>query len=360
MNFSTIINHIKHKINHIPIHEPIYIYIGVGTYAGLKNNNGILELQNYHQYPPFLQNLKNIISDLNLFIILIDPMQEQPPYMVADKGLYEEIVDNNNKIYSSNDKKLIVYSLLQNIYTDPYENYNNNYINITQELRELNNYVIEKNITLLYHDFTGRRNSLLSEYFDKELKYSLNKVIYGISARQDHGCYFDLNHIGSFFPFRIIREPGKRQLVELFNIYNYIINDYSIDNDSHNYPEYMRSMINSQIEQVITIVKTDLTNHIMSLLRILYRLMSGDDKYEEINIDYSFNYFSKYCRDEYLKLFHERQYNSLYRKIIDGFSKDMDIVAKLKKYEISGNEMLLFIIHGDKPYEWYNNIKQFF
>ena len=58
MNFSTIINNIKNKINNIPINEPIYIYIGIGTYAGLINNNsGILEPQNYHQYPPFLQNL---------------------------------------------------------------------------------------------------------------------------------------------------------------------------------------------------------------------------------------------------------------------------------------------------------------
>ena len=55
---------------------------------GLKNNNGILEPQNYHQYPPFLQHLKNKIVDLNLFIVLIDPMQEQPPYMVADKGMH--------------------------------------------------------------------------------------------------------------------------------------------------------------------------------------------------------------------------------------------------------------------------------
>ena len=269
--------------------------------------------------------------------------------------------DNNYKLYSSNDHKLIVYSLHEKIYTDPYEGYNDN-INITQELRELNNYVIANRFTLLYHDFTGRRNSLLSEYFDKEIGHSLNHVIYGMSTREDHGCYFDLSVMSSYFPFRIIREPGKRVFVELFNIYNYIINDKInlIQIESQYYDQHMSPMINCQIEQVITVVKTDLTNHIMSILRILHRLIVGDEQYENLHIDYSFNYFPKYCREEYLNLFHERQYKILYNKIIDFFSKDMDIIANLKKYDISGRDMLLFITHGDKPYEWYNNIKLFF
>jgi hypothetical protein len=361
MNLSTIVKNIKDRINTIPYNEPIFIYIGIGTYAGLKNNNGILEQQNYHQYPPFLQNLKNIITDLNLFIILIDPIQEEPPYMVHDKGLVEEIVDNNIKLYSSNDRKINVYSLHQNIYTDPYERYDD-YVNITQELRDLNNYVIHNQITLLYHDFTGRRNSILSEYFDKEIGHSLNHVIYGMSSREDHGCYFDLSVMSSFFPFRCIIEPGKRIFIELFNIYNYIVNDKinSIPIDSRNFPVDMIPLINTQIEQVITIVRRDLTNNIMSLLRILFRLINGDEKYENINIDYSFNFFPSHCKQEFLKLYHDKYFQQLYDKIIDYFSKDMDIVAKLKKYDISGKEILLFITHGNNPYEWYNNIKQFF
>lgn len=361
MDFSTIINNIKNKINYIPINEPIFIYIGIGTYAGLINNNGILELQNYHQYPPFLQNLKNIIPNLNLFIILIDPIQEQPPYMVHDKALQEENIDNNYKFYRSNNNKLIMYSLNKKIHTEPYESYND-CINITQELRELNNYVIDNRITLLYHDFTGRRNSLLSEYFDKEIGHSLNHVIYGMSARQDHGCYFDLSDIKSYFPFRIIQEQGKRVLIELFNIYNYIVNNKInlIQIENQHYPQNMNSMINCQIEQVIDIVKKDLINHIMSSLRILHRLIVGDEQYENIHIDYIFNYFPKHYREEYFKLFYERQYKIIYNKIIDFFSKDMDIVANLKNYDISGRDMLLFITHGNKPYEWYNNIKYFF
>ena len=59
----------------------------------------------------------------------------------------------------------------KSVYTDPYEA-KENYINITDQLRHLNNFAINNNITTLYHDFSGRRNALLAEYFDKELNFS--------------------------------------------------------------------------------------------------------------------------------------------------------------------------------------------
>ena len=350
MNLSTILNTIKEKILHTLKNEITFIYIGVGTYAGLKNNNGILELANYHQYPPFLQDLKNRIPNLNLFIILIDPLQEQPPYMVADKDLQKEEEGN---AYTSKDRKLFVYSLLQSVYTDPYECYGDS-INITEELRDLNKFVIAHNSTLLYHDFTGRRNSLLAEYFDKEIGEHLSYSVYGMSARQDHGCYFDLTELGSYFPWTI--QQGR---INLFNIFYYIVNNKSITY-SDEFSQEMKSMVNKQIEQVITTVKTDLVNHMLSLLRIVFRLSIGDEKSSEVNLEHSFNFISKLHRNEFLKLYNDSHYSLLFEKLIDYFSKDIDMAAKLKKYDLNGKEILQFITQGNKPYEWYNNIKYFF
>ena len=495
MQLSTIINDIKKRILTIPLDEPVFIYIGVGTCAGLKNNNGILEPQNYHQYPPFLQHLKNKIVDLNLFIVLIDPMQEQPPYMVADKGMhwinYNDLHNNdlhnndlhnndlhNNDLHNNNNNNTnnftstlppatasaIAYSLLQSVYTDPYDCYGDS-TNITEELRELNKYVIDQGITLLYHDFTGRRNNLLAEYFDPEIKTHLNHVIYGMSARQDHGCYFDLLDTSSFFPvqlrLRSLREGGeggssqyqmgengvnsqyqmgenggssqyqmgenrggshdldlylpiqfsldthpspslpsdrKRNCLLLFNIFNYIVNDSLnlIAQDAHYYATEMNdftpfrienaqsnvtfslinahkvgvlnekrcnsvnTMINTQIEQVISTIKSDLTNHMLSLLRIIFRLIVGDEDKKNINIEHCFNFISKIHREKYLNLYNASKYDELFNNLIDYFSRDMDSVAKLKKHDLTGKEILKFITHGNKPYEWYANIKHFF
>ena len=215
MNLSTIFTDIKERITIIPHDECVFIYIGVGTYAGLKNKDGILEPQNYHQYPPFLQDLKNSIPNLNLFIVLIDPMQEQPPYMIADKGLAN----------AAPSPTIAIYSLLKSVYTDPYECYGDDFINITEELRDLNKYAMAENITLLYHDFTGRRNSLLADYFDEELGEHLNHIVYGLSARQDHGCYFDLTAPESYFSWRNEGGNHKRTYIILFNIYYYLVNN---------------------------------------------------------------------------------------------------------------------------------------
>jgi hypothetical protein len=382
-NLSTIITNIKERISIISLNEPIFIYIGVGTYAGLKNNNGILEPQNYHQYPPFLQDLKNKIVNLNLFIILIDPLQEQPPYMVGalppDPRQQILMLDTHNPenrpqwqanqsellplVYTSNDRKLVLFSLLQSVYTDPYECHEN-YVNITTDLRELNKYAMEENITLLYHDFTGRRNSLLAEYFDPEIKIHLNHIIYGMSARQDHGCYFDLTLPSSYFPW--VKHNGQRPCIKLFNIFHYIVNDSlnSIGQDAQYYTSPVsvdvNTMINTQIEQVLSTIKSDLINHMLSLLRIIFRLIVGDEQQAEINMEHSFNFISKPNREVCIKLYNDNKYIELYDKLIDYFSRDIGIAGKLKNHDLSGKEILQFIVYGDKPYEWYSNVKHFF
>jgi len=421
LTLSTIFTDIKERISAIPLNEPVFIYIGVGTCAGLKNKDGVLEPQNYHQYPPFLQDLKNKIVDLNLFIVLIDPFQEQPPYMMGDNGLNN---NNHNNIYhidvsasgiaptasacvtnkfanaapaptasgiaapAPTASGIAVYSLLQSVYTDPYDCYGDS-INITTDLRYMNKYAMEENITLLYHDFTGRRNSLLAEYFDPELKNHLNHIVYGMSARQDHGCYFDLSEASSYFPWGRCpltpvgqsggqtnqpilptgvrgQRPQRNCLIQLFNIFHYIVNDSLnlIARDAHFYSSPVavdvNTLINTQIEQVISTIKSDLINHMLSLLRVIFRLIVGDEQRDQINIDYCFNFIAKPYREEFFKLYNENKYLELYNKLIDYFSRDVGIAGKLKNHDLSGKEILQFIVYGDKPYEWYSNIKHFF
>ena len=437
MNLSTITADIKARITTIPLNEPVFIYIGVGTYAGLKNKDGILEPQNYHQYPPFLQSLKNKIADLNLFIVLIDPMQEQPPYLMGDKGL---LLNNNNNSATASAiagiapttsahvtnkianaapaptasgiaacaappataSAIAVFSLLQKVYTDPYECYGDS-TNITADLRDINKYAMEENITLLYHDFTGRRNSVLAEYFDPELKSHLDHIVYGMSARQDHGCYFDLSEASAYFPWgrclsvtpalapvgvQVCCEMGGRSnqltpinqsfippslpsdrkrncMIKLFNIFHYIVNDSLnlIAQDAQHYSHDMadvNTMINTQIEQVISTIKSDLTNHMLSLLRVIFRLIVGDEQRASINIDHSFNFIALPHRARLFQLYNENNYVDLYTNLIDYFSRDIHILSKLKNHDLSGKEILQFIVNSDKPYEWYSNVKHFF
>lgn len=376
MLFDTIINSIINEIEIIPLENPVFIYTCVGGAAGLIDDNGILQPENYHQYPPFLQNLKNTIPNLHMFIILIDPHQESPPYMVNDKILLDikKIFENKNEIdnnsdvnyYTNNDNTLTVYTMHKDVYTDPYES-KNGYINITEQLRKLNLFAIENNITTLYHDFTGRKNSLLAEYFDSTLYDHLDHIIYSLSAREDHGCIFDLSQISSYFPFRIDSQSfinrNKRVIIRLFNIFRFTTMDTiteKIEIETMNYPPYMRIMIEKQKEQVITTIKDELRNDIFSNLRIILRLVKEEEKYEEIKHVYFFNNLPEYEKNKALSLYHEKKFNNLIDFLINYYGKKIDLVVKIKELDISGPEILQFIINGTNPYDWYKSLENFF
>lgn len=375
MLLDDIINTIIEKISIIPLEHPVFIYTGVGT-AGNVDHNGILQLQNYHQYPPFLQNLKNTIPNLHIFIILIDPYQENPPYMVNDKNLTlqsNELINGlnleNNEIiecYTNNTNDLTLYVMRKCVYTDPYEA-NPDYINITDQLRHLNLFAIHNNITTLYHDFTGRKNALLAEYFDNELTDHLDHIVYSLSAREDHGCMFDLTDISSYFPFKTdylqILNHNKRIIIKLFNIFFFTTLDIIKEKmviEINNYPPYMHAMIEKQKDQVINSIKTELRNEIFAILRLILRLIKEEEKYEEIKYVYFFNSLPEYEKNKALSMYHAKEFNNLFNFLINYYGKKIDLVVKIKDLDISGREILEFIINGSNPYYWYNSLNNFF
>ena len=186
----SIIKDIQRDILDIPENAPILIYIGVGTFAGLitidNNNQRILEDCNYHQYPSFIRNMKNEIPNLHLYIILIDPIQENPPYMILDRNLHEEFyqTDNEDK-FKSIDNRITTYVLRKTVTMNVYNSRDgNDILNITSDLEYLNRMCIENVYSLLYNDFSGRQVKYLAEYFDTQLSMSLDRINYGYNARQ--------------------------------------------------------------------------------------------------------------------------------------------------------------------------------
>lgn len=373
MILDDIINSIISTINNIPLEEPVFIYTGVGAAGGSVDHNGILQLENYHQYPPFLQNLKNTIPNLHIFIILIDPYQEKPPYMVKDKNLISEAneiganeIGENNNIECYSNHNLTVYVMRNSIYTEPYEA-RDNYINITDQIRHLNNFAINNNITTLYHDFSGRKNSLLAEYFDNELSDHLDHIIYGLSAREDHGCMFNLTDISSYFPFKIDYLPflnnNNRIIIKLFNIFRFTTMDTikeKLEIEMLNYPPYMLPMIERQKEQVITSIKKELINDIFYIFRVIVRLINGDETYEEIKNVYFFNCLPEYEKRKALQMYHEKKFNELLDYLMNYYGKKIDLVSKIKSLDISGREILEFIVTTSNLYDWSKTLNNFF
>ena len=373
-DLKNIYDDIKKKINQNS-NNPAFIYTGIGTQAGLKRNDGVLEPQNYHQYPPIVQDLKKTFPNLNLFIVLIDPQQEYPPYMIKDKSLNFK---NNNQnvnspnIFIDNEKLISVYTFRNNItltpYIDPLEKYDDdiNILDITNEMRSLNNFATKnKNTTTLYHDFTGRYINLVAELFDEEIQSEdLDHIIYGLSAREDHGCYFDLTALNSYMPFRLIHETENGiNRISFFNIFQYIKNKncHNIEKDmKHYYPPYMHEMIKNQSKIVLESIKTEFKNHIFSKMRVLLKLIRGEEKHEDIaKINFCAN-VSQTKKIYIDKMFNERRYDELFDYLLDHYSKKIDVMAKISLMEWEGKDLIHFIINKNEKnlYNWYTNLEQ--
>ena len=377
------LNNLKNEIILIPQDQPVFIYIGVGTAQGIINQEGILEPTNYHQFPPFLQDLRNQVPNLNLFLVLIDPRQENPPYLVRDYPfLQEETVD---EYYSPG---LQVFVFRKDVHTDLDDYFNPDSINITETLSDLNAFAVEKGASLLYHDFSGKRNATLAEHFQHELSYAhLDQIVYSLSAREDHGCYFDLAAQTSYYPFRIAQNAvgahnevgaqNARPIIKMFNYYKFHANIRfdDIEPERKLYSDDMQPLIDLQKEQILRDIKHNFKNSQISILRQLKQLMANEVAQAngvEANAPAGANAvapaapyaslpntFPKSANAIYLACLEEKNYQLIKEILHEICSQQLDFYARLKNLDISGEDMLQFITADADPYQWNKSINQF-
>lgn len=358
-----IIYNINEDVKTIPSTAPILIYIGVGTYAGLiDNNNGrILQESNYHQYPPFIKSLKNDIPDLHMFIILIDPLQENPPYMITDRKIDENFNNYGDDKFKSRDERITVYVLRKYVTTEVYTHNRevpDNTLNITHDLENMNSMCIQNNYSFIYHDYSGRQVQLLAEYFDPQLNKHLDRIIYGFNARQDTGCYFDMTNLDSFMPYRI-KFNRDRKTVKFFNIFKYIVTKklYKIDMAPEYYDLKYIEMIIQQKLRIINNITENLNNYGLATLRVIYKKINNDN---ELEIHpYHFHSISKDSKIILLDLLKKQNFYQIFEVLKKYYSKDIDIICKLKNFTISGEELLNMVMEEKNPYLWINGLRMY-
>lgn len=343
---------IKNEILTLNKECPVFIYIGIGTAAGLINSDSVLEMQNYHQFPPFLQSLHQQVPEMHLFLGLIDPHQEDPPYLLQDIKL------------ASNNLHIHIHVWRQDVHTEPDEFFPVASINISENLRDLNQFSMENNVSLLYHDFTGRRTALVAEYFDHEINGRLDQIVYGMSARENHGCYFDLAKPTSYFPFRIEKTEdlsNRRPIIKLFNYFKFIVNDsfHLLRREISLFPEHMQPLIEEQKKQIISSYFDRFKYCEMSLLRQAHMAHNVREPIKEndtLTIHFDINRIQRHLFNE---LYKEKNYKLLYELVFNFCANQLNVISNVKQLDINGEEMLLIIIDDKNPYQWLKNIEMF-
>jgi len=338
---------------------PIVVYTGIGTAASPSLETSQLELANYHQFPPFLQEMKQNIPLMQLYILLIDPRQEDPPYLLTDPRIKN--VGGGVHVYSW---RVDVGTELNN------NEYGPSFIDITANLQALNAFAIENHITTFYHDFTGRPNNLLAEFFDEDpsLKGHYDHIIYGLNARQDLGCYFDLTAAGCYYAYQVVDEDEDKNMLKVFNYYNETdddqINDYLIGD-----LDFTR--INVQRGLIISQVKALFRNRAFSKLRQVLAKATNDEPPNGNGNDLPPNgndlppneHFTDdialpSLRDKILQCIYQKKYFALFEILLHYYAKPLDRVAKILQLDLTGYEILEFIIQAE-PYQWYDELQKF-
>ncbi len=299
-HFDSIIHNIYTDIN--SHNQPSIIYMGVGTFAGLSylDNNNIrrLELRDYHQFPPTLQNIYSTHKNLRLYIILIDPLQEDPLVMSTDDKLINTLFPSQkwfHNIYNEtlevyNIDRVTVYPFRYNVYTEiNKERYQNSTetksINITDYLHSLHNFSIENNVTFVYHDFTGADTFIdLEKYFNDTIQNNLDHIIYGFGNGNISGCYYDFTLRDAQLVYYMDNISKKRHMIHVFNINFNIYKFIELKKDNNYYDltfnDYLTQMfdnfnlddvdiISTQIENKLKIFTYDFKNFVLYVLRII-------------------------------------------------------------------------------------------
>ena len=337
----------------VPARHPVFIYVGVGA-ASATGGKTPLSLDHYHQFPPFVQNLRNSLPNLHVFLVLMDPYQENPPQVAVDHDLHE-VLDASH--YSNTEGTFQTFVYRKAVYTQANivnaDIVNGN--NITETLRDLNAFAKEKCASLLYHDFSGRNLALVAEYFDRENQDHLDQLVYGLSARENHGCYFDLTQPHAFFPWRLDTST-ERPVVKMCNYYKYLVNEH-IAQEIQAYPPEMHHLMDIQREQIIKSIREQFKNIHLSLLRQIHtqaQAQAGQHLHvEHLHAD-TFNQLPQLYRQMFLELSNEGEYSLLYELLFNYSASQLDILAKLKGLAMRGDELLTFITMDSDPYKWYN------
>jgi len=332
------------------------IYVGVGAAAGMFNSNGLIDEQNYHEYPPFLQKIQEQINSAHIHIVLIDPILGNPPYSINDhsKGLHYIQNDTNFYTAKSNTENIFhVYCIRESVYIDG-QYYHDGFINITQDLYHLNDMCMQESILMIYNDYTGRENKYVAEFYDDQINGYLDHIIYGIGARKEFGCYIDLLSIESQFAFKITER--NRRMIKVLNIFNYLLGGYTIYNINSIIQEYdieNVDKISSQISCVIDQYISEFKNKSLYILKSIHRLIHLNDLTQIEFIILNINHKHR-SRVELMIKNHSYQELQTYMKNI--FARELDIICKLKDNGLTGHDLITFITQSEDPLQWYNQL----
>jgi hypothetical protein len=304
------------------------IYVAIGSAAHMtkvdEKGNWYIEPQYEQQFPIFLSSLKKLCPYEPIHIILIDPMLENPPFVVCNGK--KEIADGWTKIENETVHKF--YNDATNVHIYPVQSYISYLGGSTDELAsdampffsKLNNIAISRNWLVIVHDYSGFNIGTLGDFFDAILVGHCDHIIYGIDSRSSEGgCYIDLTKPSCDFVYDVSKSG-----ITVFNPYNFpnpaeLISKLNTIKSIANIDDETKKNYTIAYEQVKYFIETKrkfITCDVMTLARQIKKLIDGHDIDHCIILYNSKNIESKYSVG-IKKFLDDKKYDNLLILIID-------------------------------------------
>ena len=380
---NSIIDSIELKIHNIYATNPVCIFVGIGTFAGMTkiDRNGIpfLDDENYHQFPPVLQQLYNDNKDMQFCCIYIDPALENPVFITQDFYLRQKLFENkmwkhDDDEFCYDNTRITVYPFRHNIkIKNTLREISYDFIDITNCIDRLHKICIENNLLYIYHDFSGNDYCKhIEKYFMETIKDHLDHIIYGFGNGYISGCYYDMRKIDAHFAY--IREKNPiRDIIRIFNIINIITKYDRLSNKEKNdipfinflnniidiFPLANIDIITSQIKLYIDNFISEFKNYILSNLRYFYNIQNDIIAGKDIDFNINFYGLNILGIDITTKICDMIEYRdiNMFEKIkkIIGYKYKIELELIMhEKNRMNYIDIMNFITQSTDVYQWNN------
>ena len=368
--------------------KPCMIYMGVGTFAGLtstdQNGQIYLEDKNYHQFLPCIRKIFTEHRDMHLFIILIDPLQENPLHMTTDQKLNRELFENSEWIHIQEDcemyinDRITVFPFRHAVSFHSYEFFeDSSSLDITNYLAKLNQLSIDNSLTFVYHDFTGKDTPLhLQKLFEKQTENNLDHIIYGVGGGFVSGCDYDFTSPEAQLP--TIIEYEHRKIIKIFSLRK-LIHDFEFVKYHTDFNTFINitigmftsefiEIISSQMKNMRENFKYSFKNYVFYIFRLLKNFETWVDTPEKNRNVKDIMYYSRKISgtisEKILDLIDTRD-PMIFQKIVDEIGNFYEgeitmILSGTKYWDISSNEVMKNITSDPDPYKWFTSFNDFF
>jgi len=360
-----IINDIFADIRMHNMGRPIVVYVGVGTAAGtytMINGEKIVSPENYHQYPQVLRDMECIRGRMKKYIILIDPMLENPPHITQDQHngfRFQRITDT----YYSDPQNLVdLYVIRESITHNVYEQMwrHEGFTYITESLSKLIRLSKEHAINMIYHDFSGRQLLPLHDYHQKDIGVFHDRIVIGLGAQGDFGCYFDLTSPIASFAMKCDEIMG-RQSLRICSPRHYLAHGRGLENAVKEYGEAFRPILSQQFGRISGDMRSEMIDRFFGNLRYIYNLRTKKSeelqtiKFEDLN-----KMFGELFAFNILERIKEQAYEHLFQEAIEHYGSKYDGLCIQAGLDFTGADLIRMITSNSKTiYDWATELRKF-